>query len=469
MRVADIGMIGLGVMGQNLARNMAGKGYSVVGYDTAPEKIAAFLTYKHEGAGLIGASTLQELAQSLKLPRRIMMMVPAGPAVDQLIHSLEPVLERGDILIDGGNSNFEDTTRRTRELEAKGVAFVGTGVSGGEDGALHGPSIMPGGSSAAWPQVEPILKAIAAKAPDGTPCCDWIGPEGAGHFVKMVHNGIEYGDMQLISEAYFLLDSALGLRAPELKAVFADWNRGELNSYLIEITTNIFGVVDPETGRPLFEMIKDTAGQKGTGKWTSQSALDLGVPAPTVAEAVFARCLSAVKSEREAASKVLSGPAQTYHGDKKAFIEAVRHALYASKICSYAQGFQLMREASREYGWDLQFGRISQLWRAGCIIRAQFLDRITAAFDGVPDLPNLLLSPYFKSAIDEAQPAWRQVVSTSFELGIPVPAFSSALAYYDGYRRSRLPANLLQAQRDYFGAHTYERLDKPGVFHTEWA
>jgi 6-phosphogluconate dehydrogenase len=468
MKQADIGMIGLGVMGQNLARNMASKGYSVAGYDTAPDKVAALLTYKDEGAGMIGTSTLQEFAQSLKLPRRIMMMVPAGPAVDQLIQSLTPALESNDILIDGGNSNFEDTTRRTRELEAKGFAFVGTGVSGGEEGALHGPSIMPGGSPAAWPHLKPILQAIAAKVSDGTPCCDWVGNEGAGHYVKMVHNGIEYGDMQLISEAYFLLDVALGLPAAELKDVFAAWNEGELNSYLIEITRDIFGVVDPETGRPLVEVIKDTAGQKGTGKWTSQSALDLGVPAPTVAEAVFARCLSAVKTEREAASRVLTGPDQTYRGDKQAFVEAVRQALYASKICSYAQGFQLMREASKEYGWDLQFGRISQLWRAGCIIRAQFLDRIKEAFDERIDLPNLLLAPYFKSAIDQAQPAWRQVVSTAFELGVPVPAFASALAYYDGYRRSRLPANLLQAQRDYFGAHTYQRVDKPGVFHTEW-
>ena len=468
MNKAHIGMIGLGVMGQNLARNMAGKGYSVAGYDTAQDKISAFLDHKGEGAELVGVATVDELLRSLKLPRRIMMMVPAGRAVDELIAQLAPVLEKGDILIDGGNSNFEDTTRRTRELESKGLLFIGTGVSGGEEGALHGPSIMPGGSPAAWPHVKPILQNIAANVADGTPCCDWVGPEGAGHFVKMVHNGIEYGDMQLISEAYFLLENALGMKADEMRGVFARWNDGELNSYLIEITRDILGVMDPETGRPLVELIKDTAGQKGTGKWTSQSALDMGVAAPTIAEAVFARCVSAIKSEREAASKVLSGPDQTYRGDKAAFVEAIRQALYASKICSYAQGFQLMREASREYDWDLKLGAISQLWRAGCIIRARFLDPIKLAFDADPHLANLLLAPYFKAAIDKAQPAWRLVVAEAFRLGIPAPAFSSALAYYDGYRRSRLPANMLQAQRDYFGAHTYERIDKPGAFHTEW-
>ena len=397
-----------------------------------------------------------------------MMMVPAGKAVDELIQTLTPYLEPGDILIDGGNSNFRDTIRRTEAVEASGFQYIGTGVSGGEEGALIGPSIMPGGSNDAWQHVKPILQKISAKVADGSPCCEWVGSKGAGHFVKMIHNGIEYGDMQLITEAYFLLENALGMSCDEMHKVFSEWNDGELDSYLIDITANILAKTDPDTGKPIVDVIKDTAGQKGTGTWTSQTALELGVATPTIAEAVFARCISAVRDERIAASKTLTGPDQKYNGDKAAFVEAIRQALYASKICSYAQGFQLMREASRSYGWDLNFGDIALMWRGGCIIRARFLGHIKETFDAQPDLANLLLAPYFKDAIDNAQDSWRLVVSEAVKLGIPVPAFSSALAYYDSYRRDRLPANLLQAQRDYFGAHTYERIDKPGVFHTEW-
>jgi len=399
-----------------------------------------------------------------------MLMVKAGQPVDDFIDLLIPHLEDGDIIIDGGNSFFGDTIRRTRYAEEKGLRYIGTGVSGGEEGALLGPSIMPGGSPQAWPFVKPIFQAIAAKVADGVPCCDWVGSDGAGHYVKMVHNGIEYGDMQMIAEAYFLMKQLLGMTPAEMHQVFKVWNEGELDSYLVEITRDILAEVDEETGKAMVDVILDTAGQKGTGKWTSQSALDMGTPAPTVAEAVFARFMSAIKEERVTASRVLNGPEPAYDGDRAAFIEELRQALYASKICSYAQGFQLMEMAGDEYGWDLDFGGIALMWREGCIIRAQFLERIKEAFDEAPDLANLLLAPYFRQAIDGSQAAWRRVVATAVQNGIPTPAFSSALAYYDSYRSERLPANILQAQRDYFGAHTYERVDKPRgeFFHTNW-
>src|SRR6185312_12181697 len=397
-------------------------------------------------------------------------MVKAGPAVDDLINTLVPLLEKGDILIDGGNTYYADTERRTKEVEAKGLLYVGTGVSGGEEGALKGPSMMPGGSPAAWPAVKPIFQAIAAKVgpKNDIPCCEWVGPRGAGHYVKMVHNGIEYGDMQLICEAYFLLKQAIGLSNADLYDVFAKWNEGELDSYLIEITRDIFSVKDPDTGKDLVDLILDKAGAKGTGKWMSQLALDLGVPSTLVTEAVYARSLSALKDARVRASKGLTGPAAKYQGDKAQFVEQVRQALYASKISSYAQGFVQLQAAAKEHDWPLDYGNIALLWRGGCIIRARFLERIKEAFDADRQLENLLLAPYFTKAVEQAQAAWRHVVSTAFTLGIPVPAFSTALTYYDGYRSPRLPANLLQAQRDYFGAHTYERTDKPGTFHTDW-
>jgi len=469
MKKQSFGIIGLGVMGQNLARNVERQGYSVAGYDLDPEKLRQ-TKEKAEGKDIEVFSTLDDFVNHLERPRKILMMVPAGKAVDAVIGDVKPLLSPGDVLIDGGNSYFQDTNRRIRELEGTGILYIGTGISGGEEGALWGPSIMPGGNPEAWPLVKPILQSIAAKAEDGTPCCDWIGPEGAGHFVKMVHNGIEYGDMQMICEAYYLMENVLGLTADEMQGIFAEWNKGGLNSYLIEITSDILAKKDPETGKPMIHIILDTAGQKGTGKWTSQVALDFGIPAPTIAEAVFARTLSAVKEERVAASKVLQGPRARFEGDKQEFVKMIRQALYASKICSYAQGFQLMRAANEEFGWNLDLGKIASLWRAGCIIRAQFLNRIKEAYDKNPHLANLLLDPYFKSAVEENQAAWRKVVATAVELGLPVPAFSSALAYYDGYRSERLPANLLQAQRDYFGAHTYERVDKPRgqFFHTEW-
>ena len=399
-----------------------------------------------------------------------MLLVKAGPAVDAFIDLLIPLLERGDIIIDGGNTYFLDTVRRTRRVEEKGLLYIGAGVSGGEEGALFGPSIMPGGSSAAWGQVKPIFQAISAKAPDGAPCCDWVGNNGAGHFVKMVHNGIEYGDMQMICEAYSLMKNLLGLTHGEMEKIFNDWNKGELDSYLIGITADIMGRRDEETGGPLVEMILDTAGQKGTGRWTSEQALALGIPAMTIAEAVFARAMSAIKNERQAASKILKGPRIEFKGDKQEFAEMIRQALYASKICSYAQGFQLMKAAAEEYHWDLQFNKIALLWRAGCIIRARFLGKISEAFTRNPGLDNLLLEDYFRTVIDSTQGAWRKVIAAAVENGLPAPAFSSALAYYDGYRSERLPANLLQAQRDYFGAHTYERTDKPRgeFFHTNW-
>ncbi len=466
----DIGVVGLAVMGENLILNMESKGFTVSCYNRTVSKVDAFVTGRGSGKNIIGCHSVEEFCESLARPRKVMLMVKAGAAVDAFIEQVIPCLEPGDIVIDGGNSHFPDTIRRTKYLEEKGLLYIGTGVSGGEEGALNGPSIMPGGSPAAWAPVKPILQAISAKVADGSPCCDWVGSDGAGHYVKMVHNGIEYGDMQMICEAYFLMKHVLGMTAPEMHEVFMEWNDGELNSYLIEITRDILGTTDPMTDEPLVEKILDTAGQKGTGKWTSQSALDLGAPAPTIAEAVFARCLSAIKEDRVAAADVLTGPAITFDGDRAAFIEDIRRALFASKVCSYAQGFQLLSLAMAEYDWDLKFGEIALMWRGGCIIRAQFLGKIKDAFDADPGLRNLLLAPYFKDVIDTCQASWRKVVTTAVGAGIPVPAFGSALAYYDGYRNARLPANLLQAQRDYFGAHTYERTDKPRgeYFHTNW-
>jgi 6-phosphogluconate dehydrogenase len=469
MRKHSIGLVGLGVMGQNLALNIERNGFSVVGYDLDPEKSKATQQkFKDKNATVV--YSLKEFVEALETPKKILIMVPAGKAVDAVLDEFKPYLSKGDLLIDGGNSYFHDTERRNDELKKDGILYIGTGVSGGEEGALWGPSIMPGGNPDAWPLVKPILQAIAAKVADGTPCCDWIGNGGAGHFVKMVHNGIEYGDIQMICEAYFIMEQVLGISPDKMHDVFAEWNKGELNSYLIEITSHIMAKKDAETGKPMIYVILDTAGQKGTGKWTSQVALDLGIPAQTIAEAVFARTLSAIKEERLEASKNLVGPKIKFEGNKDKFVEMIRQALYASKICSYAQGFHLMRAASAEYKWDLNYGNIAMLWRGGCIIRAQFLDNIKQAFDKRSDLPNLLLDPYFKSAIEKHQNAWRKVVASAVEFGISVPAFSSALAYYDGYRSERLPANLLQAQRDYFGAHTYERVDKPRgkFFHTEW-
>ena len=467
---ADIGIVGLAVMGENLILNMASKGFTVACYNRTTSKVDDFVRSRAAGKSIIGTHSLEEFCDSLAPPRKAMLLVKAGAAVDAVIEQILPYLEPGDILIDGGNSHFPDTIRRTRALAEKGIRYIGTGVSGGEEGALRGPSMMPGGNPKAWPHVKEIFQSVAAKVADGTPCCDWVGSDGAGHYVKMVHNGIEYGDMQMICEAYFLMKHVLGMNPPEMHEVFRDWNEGELDSYLIEITRDILAKADDETGQPLVDVILDTAGQKGTGKWTSQSALDLGAPAPTIAEAVFARCLSAIKEDRVAASAELSGPEPVFDGDRTEFIEDVRRALYASKVCSYAQGFQLLRTAAAEYGWDLDYGRIALMWRGGCIIRARFLGNIHDAFATDPNLPNLLLAPFFKNIIETCQPAWRRVVTTAVQGGIPIPAFSSALAYYDSYRNARLPANLLQAQRDYFGAHTYERIDKPrGEFsHTDW-
>ena len=461
------GVIGLGVMGRNLALNIERNGFPVASYDIDAEKAresrAAFA-----GKQMAVAATLEEFLAGVERPRRILIMVPAGSPVDAVVGQLTPHLDKGDVLIDGGNSHFEDTRRRIQSLEGTGILYVGAGVSGGEEGALHGPSIMPGGNPDAWPLVGPVFQRIAAKAPDGQPCCKWIGPDGAGHFVKMVHNGIEYGDMQMIGEAYCLMQRVLGLTPEEMHDIFAEWNTGELDSYLIEITAAILAKRDPDTGKPMVEVILDTAEQKGTGKWTSGAALDLGVPAQTIAIAVFARMMSALKAERVAAAKVLTGPDAKFEGDRKAFIAMIRHALYASKICSYAQGFQLLRAANEVHRWDLDFGSIASLWRAGCIIRARFLSKIMEAYARNGALPNLLLDPYFVAAIKEAAPGWRKVVATAAEAGVPVPAFSSALAYYDSYRSAVLPANLLQAQRDFFGAHTYRRVDRDGVFHTTW-
>lgn len=468
MKKSDIGVVGLAVMGKNLALNMESRGYTVSIYNRTPDRTKQIVE-EHPDKNLVGTHSLEEFVNSLKQPRKIMLMVKAGKPTDDTIEQLKPYLSPGDIVIDGGNSFYQDTVRRHRELTAAGIRFVGAGVSGGEEGALHGPAIMPGGDVEAYREVEPILTAISAKV-NGDPCCTYIGPDGAGHYVKMVHNGIEYGDMQLICEAYHLMKHLLQMEADELHEVFAEWNKGELDSYLIEITADIFKKKDPETGKPLVDVILDTAGQKGTGKWTSQGSLDLGVPLTIVTESVYARFLSAMKEERVKASALLSGPKQsgTVVKDKGAFIESIRKALYASKICSYAQGFAQMKVASDEFGWNLKLGEIAMIFRGGCIIRARFLQNIKDAYDRDPEIANLLLDPYFKRIVEEYQDAWREVVATAVLNGIPVPAFASALSYYDSYRSETLPANLLQAQRDYFGAHTYQRIDKEGVFHTEW-
>ena len=463
---ADIGVVGMAVMGQNLALNIESRGYTVAVYNRTQSTLNEFV--QHAGdKRLVPATSLAEFAASLARPRTVLLMVQAGAAVDRVIAALEPHLEPGDILIDGGNSYFVDTIRRAEQANGAKLRYIGTGVSGGEEGALLGPSIMPGGDRDAYTAVEPILTAISAKV-DGEPCCTYIGAGGAGHYVKMVHNGIEYGDMQLIAEAYSFMKLACGMSHAEMHDTFAEWNRGELDSYLIEITTDILGKTDPETGAPLVEMILDQAGQKGTGKWTSESALDLGVPAPTIAEAVFARFISALKQERIAAASRLSGPEAAFSGDRGRFLEALRQALYASKICSYAQGFGLMRAAAQEREWDLDYGAIAMIWRGGCIIRAKFLSKIKDAYDRNPALANLLLDPYFTDIVHRGQQQWREVVATAATVGIPAPGFSSALSYYDSYRSATLSANLLQAQRDYFGAHTYRRVDSAGVFHTEW-
>lgn len=469
MKKADIGLIGLAVMGENLVMNMESKGFTVAVYNRSTEKVTHFVEGRAKGKNIIGTYSLQELADSLAKPRKVMMMVKAGQPVDDFIEKLLEVLEPGDIIIDGGNSHFPDTERRTKYVESKGLLYIGTGVSGGEEGALNGPSLMPGGSPEAWPAVKPILQAICAKVEDGAPCCDWVGNGGAGHFVKMVHNGIEYGDMELICEAYQIMKDILGLSAEELHDVFAEWNTGVLDSYLIEITRDILAYKD-EDGSPLVDKILDTAGQKGTGKWTAIAALDEGVSLTLIGEAVYARCLSAMKEERVTASKVLSGPAPSFQGDKKAFIEDVKNALYASKIVSYAQGYTLMRTAAKTYGWDLNYGGIALMWRGGCIIRSQFLGEIKKAFDKNPELQNLMLDDYFKDAVMAAQDGWRRVCATALMNGVPAPAMNAALNYFDGYRAERLPANLLQAQRDYFGAHTYERVDQARgqFFHTNW-
>ena len=466
----DIGLIGLAVMGENLALNIASRGYTIAVYNRTASVTNAFLAARGNQPHVVGCHTLEELVAVLKPPRKVMMMVKAGPAVDDLIKTLTPLLSKGDVLIDGGNTLPSDTDRRTREVEAAGLLYIGTGVSGGEEGALKGPSLMPGGSPAAWPLVKPIFQAIAAKVgPKGDiPCCDWVGPRGAGNYVKMVHNGIEYGDMQLICEAYWLLKQAAGLSNDQLAKVFDEWNRGELDSYLIEITRDIFTAREPDSGDYVVDKILDKAGAKGTGKWMSQLALDMGVPSTLVTEAVYARCLSAMKDARTRASAVLKGPDMQNHGSTPEFVGQVRQALYASKIASYAQGFVQLAAAAKENDWDLDYRSISMLWRGGCIIRAQFLDRIAEAYDAEPKLENLMLAPYFQQALADSQKAWRHVVASAATIGVPVPGFMAALAYYDGYRHANLPANLLQAQRDYFGAHTYERIDKPGSFHSEW-
>jgi 6-phosphogluconate dehydrogenase len=469
-QTADIALIGLAVMGQNLILNMADHGYTVVAFNRTVSKVDDFLNEAAKGhKKVIGAHSIEEMVKLLKRPRKIMLMVKAGKAVDDFIDQILPYLEPGDLLIDGGNSHFPDTIRRTKDLEAKGLLYVGTGVSGGEEGARFGPSMMPGGSPKAWPLVKEIFQAICARTPDGAPCCDWMGEDGAGHFVKMTHNGIEYGDMQLICEAYQLMKEGLGLSNAEMNAVLTEWNKGELDSYLIEITRDILGYKD-EKSEYVVDKILDTAGQKGTGKWTSVSSLDLGMPVTLIGEAVYARCLSAMKDERVGASKLLQGPKFKFDGDRKAFIEDIRQALLASKVVSYAQGFMLLREAAKEYHWNLNNGGIALVWRAGCIIRSAFLGKIKEAFDRDPNLTNLLLDPYFTAVIERSQASWRRVVSKAVEAGVPVPAFTTALAFYDGYRSARLPANLLQAQRDYFGAHTYERVDQPRgkFFHTNW-
>lgn len=469
MAKADIGLIGLAVMGENLVMNMESKGFTVAVFNRSTEKVTNFIEGRAKGKNIIGTYSIKELADSLKTPRKIMIMVKAGKPVDDFIEMIIPYLDKGDIIIDGGNSHFPDTIRRTQYVESKGLLFIGTGVSGGEEGALKGPSIMPGGSFAAWESVKPIFQAISAKVEDGSPCCDWVGDNGAGHFVKMVHNGIEYGDMQLICEAYQLMKDYLGMSADEMHEVFKEWNKGDLDSYLIEITRDILAYKDTD-GAPIVDKILDTAGQKGTGKWTSIASLDEGIPLTLIGEAVYARCLSAIKDERVAASKVLTGPKPVFNGDRQEFINAIKDALYASKIVSYAQGYTLLQAAAKTYGWNLKYGEIALMWRGGCIIRSVFLGKIKEAFDKNPELTNLLIDPFFKEKVEKAQAGWRRVVSEAVLNGIPVPAFSTALNYYDGYRCERLPANLLQAQRDYFGAHTYERLDKQRgeFFHTNW-
>jgi 6-phosphogluconate dehydrogenase len=477
MAKADIGLIGLAVMGENLTLNIESRGFRVSVFNRTVSKVDDFIAGQAKGKSVIGTHSIEEFIGSLSAPRKMILMVQAGPAVDACINELTPHLSEGDLIIDGGNSNFQDTIRRNRDLASKGIQFMGTGISGGEEGARYGPAMMPGGDSEAYALVEPIFTKIAAQV-DGTPCVSHIGPNGAGHYVKMVHNGIEYGDMQLICEAYALMKQVLGMGADDMRQLFNEWNQGDLNSYLIEITADIFTQLDA-SGVPLVDTILDQAGQKGTGKWTSTSALDLGVAAGTIAEAVFARYISAVKSERVEAAQVIKGPARQFEGDKSAFLKAIHDALYAAKICSYAQGFALMHEASREYEWNLNLGKISLGWRGGCIIRARFLHRIADAYENNPSLPNLMLDPYFREVIESTQENWRNVVSTATRLGIPIPAFSSAIAYFDSYRSDRLPANLIQAMRDYFGAHTYHKIGAngnpivgddgaPTVFHTEW-
>ncbi|MCG6915892.1 decarboxylating NADP(+)-dependent phosphogluconate dehydrogenase [bacterium BMS3Abin03] len=468
MSKADIGLVGLAVMGENLILNMESHGFTVAVYNRTVEKVDNFINGRGKGKNVFGAHSIEELIANLKSPRKVMLMIKAGKPVDDFIELLIPHLDKGDIVIDGGNSHYPDTTRRTEYLESKGLLYIGTGVSGGEEGALKGPSIMPGGSPAAWQHVKPIFQSIAAKVEDGTPCCDWVGEKGAGHFVKMVHNGIEYGDMQLICEAYQIMKDLLGLSYDEMYNVFKEWNEGELDSYLIEITRDILNF--RENGEPLVEKILDTAGQKGTGKWTAIASLDFGAPLTLIGEAVYGRTLSALKDDRVEASKVLSGPKPKFEGDKKQFIEDLRKALYASKMVSYAQGYILMRYAAKEFDWNLNYGGIALMWRGGCIIRSVFLGKIKEAFDKNPDLTNLLLDPFFKGKIESSQESWRKVVSAAVTNGIWIPALSTALNYFDGCRNSRLPANLLQAQRDYFGAHTYERVDKPRgeFFHTNW-
>jgi len=466
---AQIGLIGLAVMGENLALNIESRGFSVAVFNRTTAKVDEFIAGRARGKGFIGAHSLVQLVQSLERPRKIIMLVKAGKPVDELIDQLLPLLERGDVLIDGGNSLFTDTVRRTQYVESKGMLYVGSGVSGGEEGALRGPSLMPGGSPAAWELIRPIFQSICARTPQGEPCCDWMGENGAGHFVKMIHNGIEYGDMQLICETYDLMKRGLGMSNAEMYEVFAEWNRGELDSYLVEITRDILGFRDAN-GEQTIDVILDKAGQKGTGKWTVTAALDEGMPLTLIGEAVFARCLSAAKDERVEASKHIKAEAVSFSGDKRAFIDDLRKALYASKIVSYAQGYQLMRAAAKTNAWNLNYGGIALVWRGGCIIRSAFLGDIKKAFDHDPALVNLLLDPFFKNAVESRQAAWRRVIVTGVQLGIPLPCLSSALAYFDGYRAAQLPANLLQAQRDYFGAHTYERIDQARgkFYHTNW-
>ncbi len=469
MKKSDIGIIGLAVMGENLVLNMESKGFVVSVYNRTVEKVTGFIEGRAKGKNIRGAYSLEELVSQLETPRKVMLMIKAGTAVDDFIEKLLPLLEKGDIIIDGGNSHFPDTIRRTAYVESKGLLYIGTGVSGGEEGALKGPSMMPGGSAAAWPFVKPIFQSVCAKVEDGSPCCDWVGENGAGHFVKMVHNGIEYGDMQLICEAYQIMRDLLGMSAGEMHEVFRKWNETELDSYLIEITRDILAYKD-EDGQALVDKILDAAGQKGTGKWTGIAALDEGVPLTLIGEAVFARCLSAMKDERVEASATFPKPVPVFSGDREAFVEDIRRALYAAKIISYAQGYTLMRAAAKTYGWNLNYGGIALMWRGGCIIRSVFLGKIKEAYDNNSLLTNLLLDPYFSDTIKQLVPAWRNVAAETMRSGIPAPALCSALSYFDGYTCGRLPANLLQAQRDYFGAHTYERVDAPRgeFFHTNW-